>query len=141
MKSKKLFDKPKEVFEAQINDLFDKKDDTETHKLIQAYSLILDMNNSSRDIVDLFNLLGMDNFISVVSLFEKRTVTFPSKEDIKESMIVAVLFYYKEIMGYEWPEIKEIIPFEFSPISYSNKLKKFNTFMYDNLKEVLKENE
>lgn len=137
MSNKKLFKNPKEVFEEQLNDLFltRKEDDTDT--IVRAFSIILTMNNTkNRDMVDLYNLVGMDEFVSIISLFEKRTVVFPSKNEIKESILLALIFYYREVKGLSWVEIKEIVPFDFSSISYSSKLKGLNKYLVEKLREI-----
>jgi hypothetical protein len=141
MKEKNIFETPKEVFEAQINDLFSKKEQSERNKLIQVMSIVLNTNSKSKDLVDLYDCLEIDNFIKVISLFERRTVKFPSKEEVKESILLSVIFYYREVLGYDWPAIKGIVPFEYSSISYASKIKKLNRSIFDNIKEVLKENE
>lgn len=134
-----MFNKPTEVWEEQMNELFLSREKDETNKVIEALSIILSMNYTKKnhDIIDLYNFMGFDTFVSILSLFERRTVSFPSKEEIKDSIIFALIFYYREIKGYSWTEIKEIVPFEFSSISYSFKLKSLNKFMIENLKEVL----
>lgn len=137
MSNKKLFKNPKEVIEEQLNDLFltRKEDDTDT--IVQAFSMILNMNNTkNRDMVDLYNLVGMDEFVSIISLFEKRTVVFPSKDEIKESILLALIFYYREVKGLSWEEIKDIVPFDFSSISYSSKLKGLNKYLVEKLREI-----
>lgn len=134
-----MFNKPTEVWEEQMNELFLSREKDESNKVIEALSIILSMNYTKKnhDIIDLYNFMGFDTFVSILSLFERRTVSFPSKEEIKDSIIFALIFYYREIKGYSWTEIKEIVPFEFSSISYSFKLKSLNKFMIENLKEVL----
>ncbi len=134
-----MFNKPTEVWEEQMNELFLSREKDEANKVIEALSIILSMNYTKKnhDIIDLYNFMGFDTFVSILSLFERRTVSFPSKEEIKDSIIFALIFYYREIKGYSWTEIKEIVPFEFSSISYSFKLKSLNKFMIENLKEVL----
>ncbi len=141
--SKKLFENPKEVFEEQLNDLFSESKETETDQVISVFSLILSAEKeyNKKDFVELYHLVGLETFVSVVSLFEKRTITFPSVEKIREDIILAIVFYYKEIRNYTWKEIKEILPFEFSSISYSFRLKKLDSFIIEKMKEILKKEE
>jgi len=141
-KRKKLFKNPSEVLEEQINNVFLTRHDDNTDVIINALSIIINMSNSkNQDIVDLYNLVGMDSFVSIISLFERRTVTFPSKDEIKESIILAIIFYYRETKGYSWDKVKEIVPFEFSSISYSSKIKNLNIYIVENLRKMFKETE
>lgn len=140
--SKKLFTNPREVFEEQLNDLFLTSDNSEVDQVIRTLSLIIHAEEgfkNKNDLIELYNLLGLEGFVSVLSLFEKRTITFPSMEIIRENIILAVIFYYKEMKNYSWSEIKDIVPFEFSSISYAFKLKKLNSFIVDQMKEIFKE--
>ena len=140
----KLFSNPKEVFEEQLNDLFLTSDESETNQVVKAFSLILHAEEGAKnknDFLELYSLLGLEGFVSVISLFEKRTITFPSLEKIREDIILAVIFYYKDIKNYSWGEIKKIVPFEFSSISYAFRLKKLNSFIIKQMKEIFKEEE
>jgi hypothetical protein len=140
MEQEKLFKKPKEVFEEQLNDLFVKKEKKEKDKLLEIFSLLLSKDNQkSKDLLNLYHFLGMEDFIGVVTVLEKKSIDFPTRADLKEAMKMAVIFYYKEELNYSWEQIKEILPFEFSSISYSFKIKSFNKFLIDQLKSVLKE--
>jgi hypothetical protein len=140
MEQEKLFKKPKEVFEEQLNDLFVKKEKKEKDKLLEIFSLLLSKDNQkSKDLLNLYHFLGMEDFIGVVTVLEKKNIEFPSRADLKEAMKMAVIFYYKEELNYSWEQIKKILPFEFSSISYSFKIKSFNKFLIDQLKSVLKE--
>lgn len=142
MEKKKLFKNPSEVLEEQINDIFLARREDNTDLIIQAFSIILNKEYSKKqDIIDLYNLVGMDTFVSIVSLFERRTITFPSKDEIKESIILALIFYYREIQGFTWDKVKEIVPFEFSSISYSSKIKNLNSFVVENLRSIFLEGE
>lgn len=138
-----FFNKPAEVWEEQMNELFLTREKASTNKVIEALSIILnkEYGNKNHDLIDLYNYMGFDDFISVITLFERKTITFPSKEEIKEAVILALVFYYREIKGLEWVEIKKIVPFEFSSISYSFKLKSLNQFMIENLTKILEEGE
>lgn len=141
---KKLFENPKEVFEEQLNDLFISSDPSETDQVIRALSLILyaeENFKNKKDIIELYSLLGLEGFVSVISLFEKRTVTFPSIEQIREDIILSILFYYREIKAYSWGDIKKIVPFEFSSISYAFRIKKLNSFIVDQMREIFDEEE
>lgn len=137
----KIFKKPTEVWEDQMNDLFLTKKVSNSNRVVEALSIILNMSYGQKNkaLVDLYNLKGLDTFVEIVSLFERKTITFPSKDEIKEAVMLALIFYLREVEGHSWAEIKEIVPFEFSSISYSFKLKTLNKFIFRQLLEVFKE--
>jgi len=125
-----------EIFEDQIFDIFQQTRDGKSNPLIEVLRLLL---HSSRDksIIDLFYLLGIEKAMSVISLFENRTVTFPSQDSLREDILTAVLYYYREIENKSWGEIKQIVPIHFSSISYASKIKKVNSQVIDMIRSVL----
>lgn len=136
-----MFKNPTEVWEDQMNDLFVTKKIKDTNRVIEALSIILAMNHGNKNdgLVDLYNIKGLDTFLDVVSIFERKTITFPSKEEIKESVMLALVFYLREVQGMPWEEIKAMVPFEFSSISYSFKIRNLNRFVAEKLMEVFQE--
>lgn len=135
----KIFGTPKEVFEEQLNDIFSRSSEDDNNAVLKALSILLHMPESNRDFNDLYNLLGLEDFVAVLTLFENRTIHFPPKEEVKDLILVALLYYYRELEGKSWQEIRSKIPFEFSSISYSSKIKKMNKFIMEKLNEALGE--
>jgi len=135
----KLFSKPTDIFEEQLNDIFLRSTEEKNDIVLKALSILLHLPESNRDLIDLYSLLGLEGFVSVMTLFENRTITFPSKDEVKELILTALLYYYREIENLSWGEIKDKIPFEFSSISYGIKIKKMNNFMSKKLYDLFME--
>lgn len=135
-----MFENPTEVWEDQMNDLFLMKKVKNSNRVLEALSIILNMNYGvkGKELLDLYNLKGLDTFVEIITLFERKTITFPSKDEIKEAVLLALVFYFREVEGLTWEEIKSIIPFDFSSISYSFKLKNINKYMAEKLTEAFK---
>jgi hypothetical protein len=51
---------------------------------------------------------------------------------------LALCFYYREVEGLDWDEIHDKIPFQFSSISMSYKLKSLNAALKAELREILR---
>jgi len=132
----KMFLKPTEIFEEQLNDIFSNSTDEKTNVVLKALSILLRMPESNQDLTDLYSLLGIEGFVSVMTLFENRTITFPSKHEVKDLILTALIYYYREVENLSWEEIKNKLPFEFSSISYSIKIKKMNSFLSNKLYEL-----
>lgn len=137
-----MFKNPTEVWEDQMNDLFLTKKVKNTDKVIEALSIILckDYGKKNKELLDLYNYKGIDEFIDIISLFERKTVTFPSKDEIKDAVKLAIVFYFREVEGYSWEKIKSTVPFELSSISYSFKLKSLNKFIVEQLFSTFESN-
>lgn len=136
-----MFKNPTEVWEDQMNDLFLTKKIKDTDKVMEALSIVLSANYGMKNkgLVELYNIKGLDTFLDVISIFERKTITFPSKEEVKEAIMLSLVFYLREVHGYTWEEIKAIVPFDFSSISYAFKIKNLNKFVAEKLLEVFAE--
>lgn len=130
------FDEPSDVFEQQINELFVRKQDDEADVVLEALSIVLYQNHKNTDMVELYKLLGLDGFLKVVSLFEGRTVKFPTRGEIQESLILSLCYYYKEVLGMTWPEIRQKMPFDISAHSYGIRIKSLNRFVRKKLSQL-----
>jgi hypothetical protein len=132
-----LFKNPKELFESQVNDVILRSSSGEESTILKALAIQLGMPPNNRDFQDLYHVLGLEGFVRVMSLFEGRSIRFPSRKNVNDMILTALLFHYREIEGMSWSEIKERVPFDFSPISYSTKIKKMNSYMISQLEEAL----
>jgi len=116
------------LWEKKLNRLFEKRKPEDVELLINLVSLSVYSRNN-KDLGSLYTILGTDNFSKVISLFSGRTITFPDREEFREALIIAVCYYYKEILNYEWSKIKEELPFakdEINSIKIGKGIKKLN---------------
>ena len=129
---------PNDYHEERLRRLLSRKKKSEIDVILEAVSLILYSTQSNKDIIELFNLLDMDAFVKVVTLFDGRTIKFPTRKYLKNALTLALLYYYKEIKGMDWEEIKKEMPFEVSTISYGIQIKNLNNFIRQKLFEILR---
>ena len=73
-----LFDESASVFEQQLRDIFKPAENKEQSSLFSILSLVFYHNSKITDLHDIYRLLGLDNFIKLVSLLDGRTVRFPT---------------------------------------------------------------
>lgn len=133
MKKDDLFDEPSNLFEKRINEIFSEHPETEFDMLIRLVTMMIVQNAPSDDMVALYHLVSLEDFVRIINLFDGRMVRFFSRKDIQESMVVALCFYYKEIVGLDWPEIRDKIPFAVNATSYGTKIKKLSRTMRDQM--------
>lgn len=53
-----------------------------------------------------------DLFSKLIEEFGNNEIEFPSKDEFTESIMTAIVYYYKEILGYNWEQIQEQLPYE-----------------------------
>lgn len=129
-----LFDADSTVFEHQLKDIFKPVEDKEQTTLFSILSLVFYHNAKITDLHDIYKLLGLDNFIKLVSLLDGRAVRFPTLSELKDAIILALCFYYREIEYKDWQEIHELVPYSFNSISVAYKIKSLNAAMRQELK-------
>ena len=106
----RLFDNETSVFKNKLNNILTDKPQTD---LIRDILTLLLLRNSYKDekilkLIDVYNAVGLDNFMSIIEAFNGETISFPSVEEFKEAIITSVAYYYKHIQNKSWKEIKEI---------------------------------
>jgi hypothetical protein len=126
-----------DIFDSQIDEVFGKKKESEMDIILKTLSMVIYENSSNTDTMELYKLLGMENFVKVISLFDGRTVKLPSADEFKENLILSLIYYYKEIKQFTWEQIKEKLPFEISGIRYGIKIKNLNNYIRQKLEELL----
>lgn len=126
------------VFESQLNGAFASALEGQSD-LFSAIALVFYHDKKLSSIYDVYKLLGLESFIKLVYLLEGRQLVFPTSEELKNSLILVLCFYYREIDGLTWKEIHDKIPFKFSSVSVASKLKSLNATMYAELKEIVKD--
>ena len=61
----------------------------------------------------LYKIVDDDKLFSkLIEEFENNEIQFPSKDDFTESVLTAIIYYYKEVLGLSWEQIQEQLPYE-----------------------------
>lgn len=140
-----MIENPQELWEKKLNNLFKKQEKTETQKFLDIVSIILYSNESCKDVSELYSQVDLDTFTKVINTFEGRTITFPTKLEIKDSIELALLFYYKNIKGIDsYKDLKTlniIDEKDFSSISIGKRLNKLSKNLQDKIVDLYLEME
>jgi hypothetical protein len=88
--------------------------DLPTKKVIEDVLSLYMFQKAFRDekmlpLVELHNLLGTETFARVVDLMDGKTVTFPTREDFRETIQIALCYYEKNMCGKNWQEVKDLL--------------------------------
>ena len=127
----RLFDNETSVFKNKLNNILTDKPQTD---LIRDILNLLLLRNSYKDekilkLIDVYNAVGLDNFMSIIEAFNGETISFPSVEEFKEAIITSVAYYYKHIQNKSWKEIKEILDTDESFVKYGISCSKLELFI------------
>lgn len=123
----------------KINDLFKRKTSGEMDIIWEVVNLLIYKNSTSSDVAYLYELLGLDAFVTLVSFLDGKTIKLPTKKEMEESLVTALLYYDRKILGSEWEQIKNKYPeLNIKAIKYALQIKKLDEFLQLRVYELLK---
>lgn len=106
-----LYNNPKSILQQKLNEaLGTNSEKTIITDLIQL-SLLKKAQVNSDDLIydEVFKLLGLETFTDLVALVDGRPLVLPSKEEFQDTIITVLCYYYKNVEGKDWEEIREIL--------------------------------
>ena len=127
-----LYKQPKTIFQDRINEIVESTVASEIIKDLIHLQMFKSAEKNSKNLalVEIFNLLGVEKFTELIDLLDGKTIKFPTKDTLKEYVIIALCFYHKKYFGRTWPEIKEIIGDDkLKSIKYGLKVQNLETFI------------
>lgn len=127
-----MFKTAKSVFQQRLQDTL--KSDSSKDVIEDLIKLHL-FKNAEKDealliLVEIYDLLGLDKFIDLMNLLDGQTVTFPAREDMRDTVQLAICYYYRNVEGKSWSDIKEILgdP-ELPTIKYGIRMQQLQSFL------------
>lgn len=130
------FDKPEQLWQKQLNELFTKRKPSDTEKILNVVELIVHMSKND-DMSQLYSRVGIRAFTEVIEIFGGRTVKFIDKEELRETLVLALCYYYREIKGYDWDKVKSVLPFEINSVSMGIRISSLNNKIRKEIDEIL----
>lgn len=86
----------------------------------------------------LYKIVDDDKLFSkLIEEFENNEIQFPSKDDFTESIMTAIIYYYKEVLGLSWEQIQEQLPYENDiGLRYARKINNLGDKIKKRLKQI-----
>jgi hypothetical protein len=128
----------KDYLEEQIEKALSDKLNSDKDSIVNILSLVIYSNANNLDIVNLYKNLDMTEFLKVIDILGGHTVLLPDRPQMKEAIILSILYYYREIKGYNWDKIKSITDFEINTIKYGIRIKQLSNFVQQKIGETFK---
>lgn len=131
----------KSLWEQNLDKLYSTVDNKDVGSLLK----IIISENFGGNMGKLYNIINDDSkFSKIINQFSDKTIEFPNINDFTSSIILTMVYYYKEVMGYSWKQIQQLLPYERDiNLRYGAKIntirKKIRKRM-DEMKEVKNEN-
>jgi hypothetical protein len=127
-----LFKEEKSLFQKKINNILKENNVKDViEDLIKLHYLKQASKNEDKIIfVEIYNLLGSEMFAELIELINGRTITFPDMDSFKESVNIALCYYFKYLKHKKWDEIKQILQDDdVHSIKYGIHCNKLHTFI------------
>ena len=137
----KVYTNPRSLFEQKINDILTRETKSsaffeDIFKLQQMYTFeklrtsLKSDDDAWKALMQVFFSLGSLEYAKIVSILGGKTITFPSEEDYKDSIITALCYYYKEIENLDWEQIKDKIDInKLNTIKYGIRVQQLKSFI------------
>ncbi|MBD3216504.1 MAG: hypothetical protein GF311_28075 [Candidatus Lokiarchaeota archaeon] len=130
------YGKSSSYLEVQLNEILKNRTKDERGFILEIASVVLS-EDFGEDLPALYRILGLNDFIKVVSLFENRSVKFPTLKSLKDSLLLVLCYYYRETKGLSWEDIKKTLGHKFSAISFGLKISRLNEKVRDQIKQII----
>lgn len=134
-----MYTAPRSLFQQKIKNLLKDPECSpifeDIFKLMQLYSLEKISPNRSEEtnwkiFLLIYEELGASNLAKLVSITKGKSVTLPSEEDFQDAIITSLCYYYKEVEGKSWEDIKQILNLpELNTIKYGIRVRQFSQFV------------
>lgn len=119
-----------DLWERKLKDTFKKQTKTEEERFLDVVSMVIYNNVHNTDIAKLYSAVDLETFLLIVNLFEGRTLEFPTKKELRDSIELALFYYYKECLGIRDYEVLRKLDLlqgkDFSSISIGKRLARLN---------------
>lgn len=135
-----LYEQPKNILEMKLNEALSRGEESIITDLIKISLMKKGEKNSDLLVyTEIFNLLGLEKFTELIFLLDGKTVTFPTKDEFKDSINTVLAYYYRNIKKKEWKEIKSILGEPNLPtIKLGIHASQFDAFMKELINKRLK---
>ena len=125
---------------ASLQEVINKKKSNEADLLWNIVNLFMLEKFKSDDLVQLYKALDISAFVKLIYVAGGKEIKLPTREELSDNLIAALLYIDKEILKLSWKEIQKKYPtLSISSIKYAIKIKTINNFVRQQLDAMLRE--
>lgn len=128
----KIFEKPRTIFQQDVNDIMKDCDEINLIEDLIGLQLLKDAEKDEKLLVikELYNYLGTEKFMGIMNILAGKTIKFPTKDSFKETIQIALSWYYRQYKGYDWDQIKTLLRDDELPaVKYGIKVQNLQRFI------------
>lgn len=134
-----IYEKPRTIFQQELNEIMKERPETDIITDLIGLQMLKDSEKDGKLLIlrELFDYLGIEKFMGIMNILANKTVKFPDKNSFKETIQIALCWYYKKIKNYDWDTIKSLLKDdELSSVKFGIKLQNLQKFIlhYESIK-------
>lgn len=99
------------LWEENLFNAFKETTKTDAEILLSILTIVV-FNRFGNDLGHLYKIVGMENFSKITEIFSNKTLRFPDSEELRQALVLALSYYYKNIKGMTWEEVQRQLPYE-----------------------------
>lgn len=123
-----------------IKRLFGKRTDEEVELVWNLVSLLIYQGAAYSEIPYLYEKLGINDFLIVCQVLGGQQIRLPTRKEVEEKMLTALLYYEREILCLDWADIKQKYPeLEINSMRYAIQIKKLDNFVKLRIRDIMKD--
>ena len=123
---------------SSLQEVINRRQPTEVNMLWQLFSIFIYERAKSDELLELYKTLDLTTFAKVIHILGGKQIQFPTKTEIEENLIAALLYMDREVYGLSWEVIKEKYPMlNIQSLKYAMKIKSINSYMQDQLSQLV----
>ncbi len=127
------------LWDYKIKKAFSKKTKGNGNIIWQIVNLILFHTTTDTTLIDLYNFYeDKSEFVRFVNEMGGRNINVPNKKELEDILILAMVYYEKEIKGKTWEEIKDEFNFKISSIKYGIKIRNLDSWLKQKIQEIIR---
>ena len=136
-----MFKTPTSLLEEDMNSLFESRSKDDLDILFSIVTLILFKNSKNTDMLDLYKNVDIDTFLKITNLFSGRTVQFIETNKLRETLILAMCYYLREVEGIrDWDKVQSFFgSYKIDRLSIALKIHNMDEWLKQKIHEQLKD--
>lgn len=146
-----MYENPRTIFQQKINNVVNSESKNSDlfeniFKLNQLFVLEKiqaggprEDPNSWKVLMELFSTFGSIQFAKIIAICKGKVIAFPTEEEFEDSIVTTLCYYYKEVEGLSWEDIRGKLSMpKLNTIKYGIRVRQLKSFIDSQLLKQLK---
>lgn len=127
------------LWEESLLKAFEETPKSDTEILLGILTIVV-FNRFGNDLGMLYKIVGMEKFSKITEYFSNKTLRFPEAGELRQALVLALTYYYKNVKGMDWTEVQKQLPYERDlPLHMGKRIASLNRTIKKQLEGLLSE--